>query len=80
MILEFVIDVFCGFLVQLMSAANAVSIPVNGIQTLATFASYGSYIVGSDLLLTFCGVVFMWMGTKLTVGVGLFVWRLLPLT
>lgn len=80
MILEFTIDIFCNFLVGLLDAANAVAIPVNGIQTLATFASYGSYIVGSDLLLTFCGVVLMWMTIKLSVGIGLFLWRLLPLT
>lgn len=80
MIFEFIIDVFCKFIVGLLNTANAVAIPVNGIQTLATFTSYGSYIVGSDLLLTFCSVVLMWMTIKLSVGIGLFIWRLLPLT
>lgn len=80
MIIEFIIDIFCEFLVGLFGAIEIVSIPVNGIGVLATFAAYGSYVVGSDLLLVFCSVVFMWMSIKLTIGIGLFLWRLLPLT
>lgn len=80
MILETLINVFCAMLDGLLSGLSLVQIPVQGIQVLATVTGYGSYVVGADLLLCFASVVSAWMLFKLVVGIGLFVWRLLPLT
>lgn len=80
MILEALINVFCAMLDGLLSGLSLVQIPVQGIQVLATVTGYGSYVVGADLLLCFASVVSAWMLFKLVVGIGLFVWRLLPLT
>ncbi len=80
MILEAIINIFCGILGGLLDTISFVQIPTQGIEVLATFTAYGTYVVGADLLLCFASVVFMWASLKLTVGVGLFIWRLLPLT
>lgn len=80
MILEILVNMFCALLDGLLNTASFVQIPVQGISVLATFTAYGSHIVGADLLMVFASMVTMWMGLKLTVGIGLFIWRLLPLT
>lgn len=80
MIVETLIGLFCGLLDGMLNAVSLVSIPIEGISVLATVTGYGSYVVGADLLLTFAGCVSAWMLLKLTVGIGLFIWRLLPLT
>ena len=80
MILETIINIFCVMLDGLLSGFELVQIPKQGINALATVTAYGSYVVGADLLLCFASVVATWMLIKLVVGIGLFVWRLLPLT
>lgn len=80
MIVKVAIELLCGLITVTLNGFNAVNIPVNGIQVLSSFAAYGSYVVGADLLLMFCSCVLMWMSVKLTLGLVLFVWRLLPLT
>lgn len=72
-----------GLIVMIEAAINGavvVGIPVDGIAQLAKVCSYGSYVVGADLLLVFASCVLTWMGIKLSVGIFLFVWRLLPFT
>lgn len=80
MILETLINIFCVMLDGLLSGFEYIQIPKQGIEALATVTAYGSYVVGADLLLCFASVVATWMLIKITVGVGLFIWRLLPLT
>jgi len=80
MIIEFFLDIICDLLVGGFHGAAFVSIPHEAIFVLATFTGYGNYIVGSDLLLVFCGVIAFWMTIKLFVGLVLFVWRLIPFT
>lgn len=80
MIIEFIINVFCGLLSGFMSGLKVISIPMDAVTTLGTVISYGSYVVGSDFLLLFSSVIFMWMWLKFSLGIGLFLWRLLPLT
>ena len=80
MILETIINIFCVMLDGLLSGLELVQIPKQGINALATVTAYGSYVVGADLLLCFASVVATWMLVTLVVGIGLFVWQLLPLT
>lgn len=80
MIFEALINVLCGLIVGLLNGFNLVALPVNLIQALGSFCSYGAYIVGVDLLLVFCSCVLMWATIKGVLGLVLFIWRLLPLT
>ena len=80
MIFEALINILCELIVGALEGFNLVTLPVNLIQALGAFCSYGAYIVGADLLLVFCSCVLMWMSIKAVVGLVLFIWRLLPLT
>lgn len=80
MIFEVLINLLCDLIVGSLNAFNYVALPVNLIQALGTFCSYGSYVVGADLLLTFSACVLGWAVIKGTLGLILFIWRLLPLT
>lgn len=80
MILEALITLFVNFLLALLDTLNLISVPVDVIITLREFAVYGSYIVGSDLLVLFATMVFTWAIAKLSVGLAIRIWELLPLT
>ena len=80
MILEGLINIFVGFLLGLLDGLSLLSLPLDLISLLSEFCSYGSYIVGSDLLMLFASLVFTWTAAKLSVGIGIRLWELLPFT
>lgn len=80
MIFEIPINMLCGLIVGVLETMNLVTLPVNAIQALGAFCSYGSHVVGADLLLIFSSCVLAWAVLKGTLGLLLFIWRLLPLT
>lgn len=80
MIFEIPINLLCGLIVRALEGLNLVALPVNAIQALGAFCAYGSHVVGADLLLIFCSCVLGWAVLKGTLGLLLFIWRLLPLT
>ena len=80
MILETLISLFSNFIQGLLDMVSIVSLPLDAIEVLHQVCVYGSYIVGSDLLMLFGSLVFTWTTAKLSVGVGIRLWELLPLT
>lgn len=80
MVIESIVNIFCGILDGMLRTVSFVQIPTQGISVLATVACYGSYVVGADLLFYFASAVSAWMLVKLGLGIGLFLWRLLPFT
>lgn len=79
-----IVEFFCNIIVALLTGAinglSVVTLPVDLVGALSAFIGYGNAIVGVDLLLIFAASVSLWMTAKLSVGVLLFVWRLLPFT
>ena len=80
MIFEFFINMFVTFLDTLISTVSMITLPIDMISALSTVSAYGSWVVGSDLLMIFATCVFSWTTIKISIGVILFIWRLLPLT
>ncbi|MCC8024313.1 MAG: hypothetical protein LIP16_03295 [Clostridium sp.] len=81
MLLTFFMDSFFVLLDTALDAlSGAVTLPVDMINVLASILGYGNWIVGVDLLLVFAACVYFWTMTKLSIGLLLFIWRLLPLT
>ena len=80
MIVEFFINCVCSLINSALSVASTLTIPTDIAGALSTFMAYGNYIVGGDLLLLFTTSVTTWMSVKASVGLVLFLWRLLPLT
>jgi hypothetical protein len=80
MILEALISFCTSIICTAVSLCGVITLPSNVISTLQAVTCYGSYVVGSDLLLIFCTTVTFWLTAKITVGLVLFIWRLLPFT
>lgn len=80
MVIEFFINLFVSFIDGFIGAVSIVTIPTDIISALSTVISYGSWVVGSDLLVIFATCVFTWTTIKLTFGLVIFIWKMLPLT
>lgn len=81
MIAEGLITLFVSILrMAIAGIGSTVSIPLDTIATLANVCGYGNYIVGMDVLGVFAGLVVFWTTVKCTIGIVLFIWRLIPLT
>lgn len=63
-----------------LEGLHALSIPLNLLTAISQFTGYGVWLVGFDLITIFVQCVTFWLSVKLTVGLALFIWRLLPLT
>ena len=89
MILESLIDVCLGVLYGLFDMLelyqNSIiysqnSLLYDAVSVLSEFCVYGSYVVGADFMLIFSSLIVMCATAKLTVGIGVRLWELLPLT
>lgn len=82
MIVEALITLCVAVLSGLFSLieVSGLSLLVDAVGALTTFAVFGSYVVGSDLLLVFGGMVAAWAAAKISVGIGIRLWELLPFT
>lgn len=81
MIVTSLLGFFGGIFTSILTGiGNAVSLPSDLINVLATITGYGAWIVGSDLLLTIFACVTFWTSTKIVIGLFTYIWELLPLT
>lgn len=82
MILESLINICVSFVMGLLEliTISGIDILLDAVAALSEFCVYGSYIVGADMLLVFGGLVLTWSVAKLSVGVGIRLWELLPFT
>lgn len=80
MIAEILIGMFMGFIENIFVLIPTDSVPAGAIEPLAEFFVYGSYIVGPDTLILFGAIVFAWAFAKISIGLGIRLWELLPFT
>lgn len=80
MIGETLIDLCIGVLRGLFGVLEIVNLPTQLIGTLGNILVYGNWVVGTDVLLLFVGSVVFWWGVHLSIGIAIWVWKLLPLT
>lgn len=80
MIIENIVGFFTSLICQAISACGVLSLSLDGIKTLQAITCYGSYVIGSDMLLIVCTTIAFWLSVKIGLGLILFIWRLLPLT
>lgn len=79
MIFQVLIDFAVSLISGLICGLSFFSIPLDFVNTLATVCVYGNWLVGADVLLLFAGCVSCWFGIKISAGIVLFVYRLIPL-
>lgn len=75
-LLNFVVNVFCA----LFKGLEIVSLPTDMIASLLSIISYGNYVIGADLTMAIFGSIMGWITIRSTVGLVIFIWKLLPLT
>ena len=80
MIVMFFVNLIKGLLIGAISLLSSITLPTQMISALSTITGYGAYVVGGDLLLIVSSAIGFWLTAKLTVGLILFVWRLMPFT
>lgn len=80
MIGEALIDLFLGTFRLLFSAVDFINLPTQLIGTLGNILVYGNWVVGVDIMALFVGSVVFWWGVHLSIGLAVWLWRMLPLT
>ena len=80
MILESLMQAFYNVILSLFSLFDILSLPSNFISLISNVLVYGIWVVGNDLLSIVIACVVYWFSLRATIGLALFIWRLLPLT
>lgn len=80
MIIKFFVDIVAGILGALIDSVSIVTLPVDLVKNLATIAAYGSWVVGSDVLIIFAACVVGWTTFRLAWSVAVFIWKMMPFT
>lgn len=79
-----IIESLCSFAIYIvdliLSGFTAISLPVNLVSFLVNVLEFGAWVVGGDFLALVFANIFIWYGFKLTAGLILFIYRLIPLT
>lgn len=72
---------FAATLIQgLFSGLQILTLPLDFMTVLLDILCYGVWVIGADLVgIVFANIVF-WLGLKFSIGLVIFIWRLLPLT
>lgn len=78
MIIESICKLGCSILAGVFSAFEMISLPFNLINTLSSILQYGTWVVGSDVLLLFTGSVVFWWGVKASIGIGIWAYEHIP--
>lgn len=80
MIVEGVVDLFFNTFSLLFGAFELVQLPTQAIGALTSVLAYGNWIVGVDILVLFAASVVFWWGVHMSIGLAVWVWKMLPLT
>lgn len=80
MVGEVLIDLCFGIFRVLFGTLEFINLPTQLINTLGTILSYGTWIVGVDIMALFVGSVVFWWGVHMSIGLAVWLWKMLPLT
>lgn len=80
MITESLMGIFFGLLRLAFGAVEIFALPYQTISALVTILSYGNWIVGVDIMALFAGSIVFWWVFHMSIGLIVWVWKMLPLT
>lgn len=80
MVGEVLIDLCFGIFRLLFGALEFINLPTQLVNALGTIITYGVWIVGVDIMALFVGSVVLWWGVHLSIGLAIWLWKMLPLT
>ena len=80
MIVEALINVVFWIINRIFSGFVMIALPVNIASTVIDFMKVGAWVLGPDLLTLCLTSIVMWLLFKSSVGLIVYVYKLLPLT
>lgn len=80
MIGEVLIDLCFGIFRLLFGALEFINLPTQLVSALGTILAYGTWIVGVDIMSLIVTSVVFWWGVHLSIGLAVWLWKMLPLT
>lgn len=80
MIGEALIDLFFSTFMGMFGALEIFQLPTQLMGALTNILVYGNWIVGIDVIGLFVGSVVFWWGVHLSIGLAVWLWKMLPLT
>lgn len=80
MIVEGTVNIFLNIFRGLFNGLEFIKLPTELIQTLSTILAYGNWIVGVDIMALFVGTVVFWWAVHMSIGLAVWLWKMLPLT
>lgn len=80
MIVETILGLFFSTIRLAFTGLEMVGLPYQVINVLSTILSYGIWVVGADIMGIFISTIVAWWVIKLSVGLVIWIWELLPLT
>lgn len=78
MIIESMAALAVGILSSIISLIDVFELPFDLIWVLGNILCYGSWVVGSDVLLIYVGCIGFWIGTRFSVGFALWAYERIP--
>lgn len=80
MIVESLLDLFALLFQTALSGIEILTLPLDLMNFLQDILCYGIWVVGADMMALIIASVLGWWTVKATVGLVIFIWKLLPLT
>lgn len=60
-----------------LDVIDSLGLPTDLILAFANYTGYGVWFIGADLCLKIAASIVFWIGLKLSLGLALFIWRLI---
>ena len=80
MIVETLLHFAATTIQNLFSGLQFVTLPLDFLTVLLDIMCYGIWVIGADMAGIVLANIVFWMATRFTIGLVIFIWRLLPLT
>jgi uncharacterized membrane protein len=80
LIIQGLLDIVVNIICTALNALEIFSVPVGFVSAIINTVQYGSYVCGKEILVIAFGSIMSWILIRSTVGIAVFVWKLLPLT
>lgn len=80
MIIQILVDFCCNIILGLFSGFELLNFPVEMMGPFFNIMELGVWVIGGDVLGMFFASVLFWWGIKGTIGLALWIYKLLPFT
>lgn len=78
MVTEFLLSGSTAIIRSIFGLIDVFAIPTDLVSVLFSILCYGTWVVGSDVLLLCTGCITFWIGIRLSVGLAVWIYEHLP--